>query len=134
MSMEKNIEEVSKSQEKKLKKISKELAGASKMHKSQSDRISDLLDKDEEDKEDLDEGENKNCGCGQDPCVTYGIAEELENPEKADLDKDGELSSYEKKRGKAIEKAMKKKDLKEELYEARDTRLYQKLLKKWTKK
>ena len=93
MSMEKNIEEVSKSQEKKLKKISKELAGASKMHKSQSDRISDLLDKDEEDKEDLDEGENKNCGCGQDPCVTYGIAEELENPEKADLDKDGELSS-----------------------------------------
>ncbi len=104
------------------------------MHKSQSDRISDLLDKDEEDKEDLDEGENKNCGCGQDPCVTYGIAEELENPEKADLDKDGELSSYEKKRGKAIEKAMKKKDLKEELYEARDTRLYQKLLKKWTKK
>jgi len=51
-----------------------------------------------------------------------------------DLDKDGELSSYEKKRGKAIEKAMKKKDLKEELYEARDTRLYQKLLKKWTKK
>jgi hypothetical protein len=33
-------------------------------------------------------------------------AEELKNPEKADLDKDGELSSYEKKRGKAIEKAM----------------------------
>jgi len=33
--------------------------------------------------------------------------EELENPEKADLDKDGKLSGYEKKRGKAIEKSMK---------------------------
>ena len=43
--------------------------------------------------------------------------EELENPEKADLDKDGKLSGYEKKRGKAIEKSMKdqakKKDDKE---------------------
>jgi hypothetical protein len=40
----------------------------------------------------------------------------LSNPEKADLDNDGELSSYEKKRGAAIEKAMaddKKKDLDE---------------------
>jgi len=36
---------------------------------------------------------------------------ELENPEKADLDDDGELSSYEKKRGKAIEKAMAKESL-----------------------
>ena len=30
----------------------------------------------------------------------------LKNPKKADLDKDGKLSSYEKKRGMAIEKAM----------------------------
>ena len=37
-----------------------------------------------------------------------GSKEELENPEKADLDKDGKLSSYEKKRGKAIEKSLKK--------------------------
>ena len=33
----------------------------------------------------------------------------LKNPKKADLDKDGELSSYEKKRGMAIEKNMKAK-------------------------
>ena len=33
---------------------------------------------------------------------------ELKNPEKADLNKDGEISSYEKKRGEAIEKAMAK--------------------------
>ena len=32
--------------------------------------------------------------------------DDLENPGKADLDKDGELSSYEKKRGAAIEKNM----------------------------
>ena len=32
----------------------------------------------------------------------------LKNPKKADLDKDGSLSSYEKKRGKAIERAMNK--------------------------
>ena len=37
--------------------------------------------------------------------------DELENPEKADLDDDGKLSGYEKKRGKAIEKAMKKESL-----------------------
>ena len=30
----------------------------------------------------------------------------LKNPKKADLDKSGDLSSYEKKRGKAIEKSM----------------------------
>ena len=32
--------------------------------------------------------------------------EELKNPKKADLNKDGKLSSYEKTRGKAIEKAI----------------------------
>lgn len=37
--------------------------------------------------------------------------DELENPEKADLDDDGKLSGYEKKRGKAIEKAMKKESM-----------------------
>ena len=48
------------------------------------------------------------------------IDEELKNPEKADLDKDGKLSGYEKKRGKAIEKSMSEKgdsDEKEELDE-----------------
>ena len=33
----------------------------------------------------------------------------LKNRDKADLDKDGKLSGYEKKRGKAIEMAMRKK-------------------------
>ena len=37
--------------------------------------------------------------------------DDLENPDKADLDDDGKLSGYEKKRGKAIEKAMKKESI-----------------------
>ena len=34
----------------------------------------------------------------------------LKNPSKADLDKDGQLSSYEKKKGMAIEQAMAKQN------------------------
>ena len=37
--------------------------------------------------------------------------QELKNPKKADLNKDGKLSSYEKTRGAAIEKAMQKEGL-----------------------
>ena len=37
--------------------------------------------------------------------------DELESPEKADLDDDGNLSRYEKKRGKAIEKSMNKESM-----------------------
>ena len=52
----------------------------------------------------------QNCGCGKNPCETYGNIneKELKNPKKADLNKDGKLSSYEKTRGAAIEKAMQK--------------------------
>ena len=39
---------------------------------------------------------------------------ELKNPKKADLNKDGKLSSYEKTRGAAIEKAMQKEEELEE--------------------
>ena len=39
------------------------------------------------------------------------IQNALMNPKKADLNKDGELSSYEKKRGAAIEKSMQMEDL-----------------------
>jgi len=118
------LETHSAKHEKELEKISDELAGASKMHKGQSDRIKKILDQTEEPKDDKveeavltekcwdgykqvgmkDKGgkmvpncvpveenkdlyEMKNCGCGQDPCKTYGdggkiqvtIQEELEN-------------------------------------------------------
>jgi len=36
------------------------------------------------------------------------VKDALQNPKKADLNKDGKLSDYEKKRGAAIEKAMVK--------------------------
>ena len=38
------------------------------------------------------------------------MAARLKNSSKADLNKDGKLSSYEKKRGMAIEKSMKKQN------------------------
>ena len=34
----------------------------------------------------------------------------LKNPKKADLDKDGKISSYEEKRGLAVEKSMAKQN------------------------
>ena len=34
------------------------------------------------------------------------MKKELKNPKKADLDKDGQLTGYEEKRGMAIEKSM----------------------------
>ncbi len=115
---------------KELKKISKELNGASKMHKSQADRIDDLLDDldGEELEENIDdvaqlekeylkgkhpatlqklvklskmgkydmnrlrkkmkavkEGK-KNCGCGQDPCITYGVQAEAQEAEEKELE------------------------------------------------
>ena len=39
------------------------------------------------------------------------ISDALKNPKKADLNKDGKLSDYEKKRGAAIEKSVQKEDL-----------------------
>jgi hypothetical protein len=66
----------------------------------------------------------------------------LNNPKKADLNKDGKLSKYEKRRGKAIEKAMAAEQvntpeseihLYEERFTPRNTRLFEKLLNEWTK-
>lgn len=67
----------------------------------------------------------------------------LKNPKKADLNKDGKLSSYEKKRGKAIEKSMaseskvqtpeQENTLYEQRFTPKNNRLYEKLVKQWTK-
>jgi len=65
-----------KEHEEELKTIVGELENASKMHASQAERIQQILDETDDDK--LEEGEKKNCGCGQDPCKTYGIQEEKE--------------------------------------------------------
>ncbi len=56
---------------------------------------------------------------------------ELKNPEKADLDDDGKISPYEKKRGAAIEKSMKKK---KDMNEAQIRHLIRKLVKEAMKR
>ena len=68
-----------KEHEEELKTIVGELENASKMHASQAKRIQQILDETDDDK--LEEGEKKNCGCGQDPCKTYGIQENVEEKE-----------------------------------------------------
>ena len=50
----------------------------------------------------------------RDPKITELIKDALKNPKKADLNKDGKLSDYEKTRGAAIEKAMDKDKVKED--------------------
>lgn len=57
------------------------------------------------------------------------LEEELENSKKADLDKDGKLSAYEKKRGKAIEKSMKDQDKKNESFRRDVRKLVEEILK-----
>jgi len=55
---------------------SKDLEGSSKLHADQADELEDIVDR--SDDEELKEGEeqvteNLNCGCGNDPCITFGI-------------------------------------------------------------
>jgi len=55
---------------------SKDLEGSSKLHADQADELEDIVDR--SDDEELKEGEeqvteNLNCGCGNDPCITFGV-------------------------------------------------------------
>ena len=84
------LESHSKADEKTLKKMakklrssskmhgqqSKDLEGSSKLHAKQADELEDIVDR--SDDEELKEGdepvtENVNCGCGNDPCITFGV-------------------------------------------------------------
>ena len=84
------LESHSKADEEKLKKMakklrssskmhgqqSKDLEGSSKLHAKQADELEDIVDR--SDDEELKEGdepvtENVNCGCGNDPCITFGV-------------------------------------------------------------
>ena len=98
----------SKKDEEELKKISDELKGAVKMHQSQADRIDKIVDDsdDEELKEDA-ANEGMNCGCGQDPCKTYG-----KNNEKLKISIKEVLDNVidEKKKKKKAKKKKTKKD------------------------
>lgn len=66
-------------------------------------------DEDEEsDEEDEDEDEEESEDEESEEDEDEEELDELKNKQKADLNKDGKLSSYEKKRGQAIEKSMQK--------------------------
>ena len=76
----------------------------------------DLVKKYGKDAEAVMYGRATNIAKGKrDPKLTELIKDALKNPKKADLDKDGKLSDYEKTRGAAIEKAMDKDKVKEDL-------------------
>ena len=64
--------EIDQEEEEELKDVSKQLKGAVKAHGNQAKAIDKALKK---------EGK-KNCGCGQDPCKTYGIQEQVVNEEE----------------------------------------------------
>ena len=69
----------------------------------------DLVKKYGKDAEKVMYGRATNIAKGKkDPKLTELIKDALKNPKKADLNKDGKLSDYEKTRGAAIEKAMMK--------------------------
>ena len=70
------LESHTKADEKKLKKISGQLKNSAKMHADQAEDLDDIVDR--SDDEELKEGdepvtENVNCGCGNDPCITFGV-------------------------------------------------------------
>jgi len=64
--------EITDDERKELEDVSKQLKGAVKAHGKQAATIDKALKK---------EGK-KNCGCGQDPCKTYGIQEQVVNEEE----------------------------------------------------
>ena len=64
--------EITDDEREELEDVSKQLKGAVKAHGKQAKTIDKALKK---------EGK-KNCGCGQDPCKTYGIQEQIVNEEE----------------------------------------------------
>ena len=70
-------------EDKVLKTIAKELDGASKMHKSQANKIRKHLKDMRKEAKEVKLETKKNCGCGQDPCITYG-KKELTQSQKVD--------------------------------------------------
>jgi hypothetical protein len=59
----------------------------------------------------IKEGMCMECGSMNEGMMTYKKSK-LKRPKKADLNKDGKISSYERKRGRAIEKSMESRGLK----------------------
>ena len=85
-------------EDKELKTIAKELDGASKMHKSQANRVrKHIKDMKSEAVDVKPKSKKKNCGCGQDPCITYGKQEKVD-----EACWDGYTQKGMKKKGKKV--------------------------------
>ena len=89
--------------EKKLKKISKQLKGSAKMHGEQADDLDDIIDR--SDDEELKE--SVNCGCGNTPCNTYGKVSREQLSVMIREEYDALLDEKKKKRKKKKKKACK---------------------------
>ena len=75
--------ELSDKEAEELQTIEKELNKASKMHKGQADRIGKVVKE-----------EKMNCGCGQDPCKTYGIQEAKKKKAGTESSKESSLRDW----------------------------------------
>ena len=89
--------EITDDEEEELEDVSDQLKGAVKAHGKQAKAIDKALKK---------EGK-KNCGCGQDPCKTYGIQEQAVNEEELE-----EKKGSKRQRKKACKKAKGKRYVK----------------------
>ena len=115
------LESHSKADEEKLKKMakklrssskmhgqqSKDLKGSSELHAKQADELEDIVDR--SDDEELKEGEeqvteNLNCGCGNDPCVTFGIISIEEARKIVQEEIQADLDEVKKKKKKKTDK------------------------------
>ena len=114
----------SKEHEEELKTIVGELEKASQMHASQAERIQKILDETDDDElKEENVTENMNCGCGNDPCKTFGknnekltvyINEEFENYMEESLyygliEEDDTLEEKKKKKKKGCKPSKGKK-------------------------
>ena len=82
--------------EKVVKKIVKQLKKSVKSHDKQQKKLSKILKKDQQNEE------KKNCGCEQDPCITYGKKNE-------ELQTDSEVKKRENERIQGVVKNVRKK-------------------------
>ena len=113
-----------------LEVIAKELDGASKMHKKQAKRVrTHIKDMHTEEKK------PRNCGCGKDPCITYGKggSKEKMKESKTFVEKcwDGYTQKGMKKKGKrVVPNCVKESDL-QLIWEKARKKADKKTIKRW---
>ena len=113
-----------------LEVIAKELDGASKMHKDQAKRVRKHIKNMH-----TEEKKPRNCGCGKDPCITYGKggSKEKMKESKTFVEKcwDGYTQKGMKKKGKrVVPNCVKESDL-QLIWEKARKKADKKTIKRW---